>query len=338
MNFTQEFTQLGIVGGGINAVMLCNEAAKLGIKTTLLDPDLNCVGAETVNEHIIGAITPSNIEKLVLRCNRVIINTDLEFKLETKAHKSVFPAEEGLNILSNFTSLQSLLEELEIPTPHYYYQDISSEPFANLDNISLPFKIIKQFKEHSKEFVISSTDDLADFILETGDNIESFAISPITAYKEIVTFTCIYDAKKHIYAYEPMVVYNDDECLYDIDASNNLTKTMLNRLTRYNKKLLQELNNPGCYTIRYGINKSPELIDISPVIPTQGLITNCSYDISIYKQYLYFLILASLPTPRKLSSLCGYASSDEPFVFNDSRIDMYNLGDKMYYIKQCEEV
>ena len=339
--------QLGIVGGGISAVMLCNEAAKLGIKTTLLDPNIDCIGAELVNEHIIGSITPSNIDKLSLRCDALIFNQKINFKLTLKAPIPTLPSIDSLNNLYDFKNVCDLLESLEIPTPNHYYQDNTTSSFAKLEGVSLPLKLIKRFENHCEEFIALTADDLADFLLETNETVSSFIITPIEDYKNVVTFICTFDSSKKFFSYEPTISQEiiatppiaGSIIKADVEANLELSKTMLNRLTKYNKKLLQALGSHGCYTIKYGIksNKSPELIDISPQIDTCGLITNSSYDVSAYKQTLYMLYLLVLPRPNKLLSLYGYGCTikDSNYVDKSTHplIDLYNINEKYYYIK-----
>ncbi len=339
--------QLGIVGGGISAVMLCNEAAKLGIKTTLLDPGIDCIGSELVNEHIIGAITPSNIDKLSLRCDALIFNQKIDFKVNLKVEIPTLPSIDSLNTLYDFKKTSDLLDILEIPTPDYYYQDNTSSSFAKLEGVSLPLKLIKRFDTHCEEFIALTADDLADFLLETNELANSFIIAPIREYKHVVTCICTFDCSKKFFAYDPTIsreitintTSSSSSARSDVEANLELSKTMINRLTKYNKKLLQALNSHGAYTIKYGItsNKSPELIDISPQIDVSGLITNASYNVSAYKQALYMLYLSALPKPTKLLSLYGYdciiCDSNYTGKHTHQFIDLYNIGDKSYYIK-----
>ena len=342
-----KINQIGIIGGGISAIMLCNEAAKLGIKTTLLDPAIDCIGSELVNEHIIGAITPSNIEKLSLRCDVLIFNQKINFKLELKTSILTLPSIETLNTLYDFRKTNDLLEDLEIPVPDYYCQDANTACFNKLDGITLPLKLIKNFDNHCEEFIALTPDDLADFILETGTTPDSFIIAPIQDYKYTVTFICTFDSSKKFFSYEPTISHEvivdapipESKALADIEANLELSKTMINRLNKYNKKLLQSLDSMGCYTIKYGItsNKSPVLIDVSPEIDTCGLITNASYDVSIYKQVLYMIYLMILPKPEKLLSLYGYRCSicDTNYLGKSTPhfVDLYNIGNSGYYIK-----
>lgn len=292
--------QIGIVGGGASALMLCIEAAKLGISTCLLDPKINAMGAQVATEHIIAPITSENVKKLSLRCDRVIFNTKPDFEMDVKLHAPTYPRKETLNELCHLKNTMELLEMLEIPTPKTYYQDHKEEAYAQIEHLEMPFKFVKQYANYSKIMDVYTKEDLADFILEVDEEADQFLIQPIIDYKQTISCICLVDPSGKVHLYDPIeITYGQDNTCY-LKIADTLTKTMVTRLARYNRKIMKELQPVGAYTIRYGIkaNKSVELIDITPELGVGSLLTLEAYETSIFEQYVRMVLGLKVAAPQ----------------------------------------
>lgn len=292
--------QMGIVGGGASTLMLCIEAAKLGISTCLLDPKVNAIGTQVASEHIIAPITSENVKKLSLRCDRVIFNTKPDFEMNVKLHAPTYPSKETLNELCNLKNIMELLEILEIPVAKTYYQDHKEEAYAQIEHLEMPFRFVKQYKNYSKVMDIYTKEDLADFILEVDEAAEGFMLQPIIDYKQTISCICLVEENGKVHLYDPIEITYDEEDTCYLKIADTLTKTMVTRLARYNRKIIKELQPSGVYTIRYGIkaNKSVELIDITPELGVGSLLTIEAYDLSIFEQYVRMLVGMKVITPQ----------------------------------------
>lgn len=299
--------QIGIVGGGPAALMLCFEAAKLGINTCLLDPQIDCIGAAVATEHIVGSISKENIKKLSLRCDKVIFNSKPEFEIDIKLHAPIYPNKEALNEVYDLKNVWDILEVLEIPASKIYYQDSKQDTFAKIEGLKMPFRFIKQFEGYCKTMDIFSKEDLADFILEIDEDATSFILQPVEDYKQTISCICLVDSQGKVHLYHPIeVIYEEDDTCH-LKVSDQLTKTMVNRLNRYNRKLMKEIQGAGVYTVRYGIkaNKSVEFIDITPELGVGALLTLEAYDISIYEQYMKLVLDMKVATPELVAYAHG---------------------------------
>lgn len=338
MNFNG-IRQIGIVGGGTAALMLCIEAAKAGIRTSLLDPKVGCIGSQLASEHIISAITNESIQKLSLRCDVIVFNTKLDFELNTKLHSKTYPSKDTMKELCHFKNMQDILEVLEIPAPKMYYQDNKEMAFMQIEKLEMPFKFIKQYGDCTKQMDIYNEEDLADFVLEIDEDAESFILQPITKYSRVITFLCIVDDKEKAYIYDPIEesIGEDEAC--HLKIADSLSKSMLLRLNRYNKKLLKEINATGAFTIKYGVkaNKSVELIHMTPELSIAGLLTLEAYELSIYEQYLHLLL--GMPV-NKLELEANVQGTIKP-VRDDKEekgiYHFYQLGPNELYIRKDKE-
>lgn len=319
---------VGIVGGGVSALMLCIEAAKAGIATTLLDPKVDCVGAQIATEHILATINNENIEKLSLRVDAIVFNTKLDFPLECKLHCKTYPSKSAMNEMSNPKGILELLEVLEIPTATTYYQDNKEMAFEKIENLSLPFNFIKQYGSRSELKRVESHEDMADFILDMDENIDSFAIQLIPEYAKTIVSVVIVDEAGKAHIYDPLEIAYEAQKVCSVKVADDLTKTMIQKIARLNRKMIKELEGAGVYTIKYGMkaNKSLELMEITPEIDMAALLTLEAHDVSIYEQYMH-LVMDMPVIPPTLESYAHGSIKEAGKVAEKNKVyHMYNLG------------
>ncbi len=324
--------KIGIVGGGVSALMLCIEAAKAGIATTLLDPKVDCIGAHIASEHILATINNENIEKLSLRVDTIIFNQKLDFPLECKLHCKTYPSKEAMDEISNPKGFLELLEVLDIPTAQAFYQDNKEMAFEKIEGLNLPFKFIKQYGNRSEMKLVETHEDIADFILDMDEQIDSFAIQIIPEYARTIVSLVIVDESGKVHIYDPLEVNHEAKKVCSVKVTDDLTKTMIQKMMRVNRKLMKELESAGVYTVKYGIkaNKSLELIEVTPEIDMSALLTIEAHDISVYEQYMHLVMDIPVISP----TLESYAHGSIKEVGQESSkveeknraYHLYNLG------------
>lgn len=320
--------RVGIVGGGVSALMLCIEAAKAGIATTLLDPKVDCVGAQIATEHILATINNENIEKLSLRVDAIIFNTKLDFPLECRLHCKTYPSKSAMGEMSNPKGILELLEVLEIPTAPIYYQDNKEMAFEKIENLTLPFNFIKQYGSRSELKRVETHEDIADFILDMDENIDSFTIQLIPEYAKTIVSVIIVDENGKANIYDPLEITYEAKKVCSVKIADDLTKTMIQKIARLNRKMIKELEGAGVYTIKYGIkaNKSLELMEITPEIDMAALLTLEAHDASIYEQYMHLVMDMPIISPTLESYAHGTIKEAGKVVEKNKVYHMYNLG------------
>lgn len=323
-----DITKIGIVGGGVSALMMCIEAMKLGMTTTLLDPKLDCVGAQVATEHILGVVNNENIEKLSLRVDVIVFNHKLDFPLECKLHCKTYPSKSAMNEMSNPKGMLELLEILEIPMPRVYYQDNKQMAFEKIEELSLPFNFIKQIGSRSELEYIATHDDMADAILGMDEGVEAFAIQTIPSYARHLVSLVIVDENGKAQIYDPLEVSYENDTVSSMEVAANLTKTTVQKIARFNRKLIKELEGAGVYTIKYGMkaNKAIELVDITANIDMSALLTIEAHDMSIYEQYMHLIIGMPVMAPTLESLAQGTIKEINKVEEKNKPYYMYNLG------------
>lgn len=340
MSMDQE-KQIGIVGGGISSLMLCIEAAKMGIRTCLLDPKVDCIGARVATEHIVGTITKENVKKMSLRCDAMIYNTKPAFEIDIKLHTTMYPYKEQINELYRFKNIMDILELLEIPTGKIFYQENNQDTFKELEHLEMPFRFIKQYQRDVKQLDIFSKEDLKDFMMEMDEEAESFVLQPLAEYKQVIACICLVDEKGKIYQYYPIEERTEDQNIYILSIGDSLSKSMCSKLARYNRKLLKEIQGVGAFTIKYGVksNKSVEFIEITPELGAGSLLTLEAYDRSIYEQYIRMVLGMKVVAPERLYNAYGIVEASETTLDKDKIGKLYRCGfiDVYTYRDKIEE-
>lgn len=312
--------QIGIVGGGASALMICIEAAKLGISTCLLDPKVNAIGAQVATEHVVAAITNENVKKLSLRCDKLIFNAKPDFEMDVKLHAPIYPSKEALNELCSQRNILELLEVLEIPMAQVYYQDNKKDAFNQIEHMELPFRFVKQYQNYSKCMDIYTQEDLADFILEMEPEAESFILQPIPEYKQTISCICLSDETGKTHLYDPIEISYEEDGSCHLKIADTLSKTMVTRLARYNRKIMKELKLSGICTVRYGIkaNKSVEFLDMTPELGVGSLLTLEAYDMSVFEQYVRMILGMKVMAPTLEAYAHGIIKEAEAIDKNET--------------------
>ena len=334
MNLSEK-RQIGIVGGGPSALMLGLELAKLGIGTCLLDPQVNCIGASVATEHIIASINEESIKKLSLRCDGVIFNTKPEIELNVKLHAPVYPNKEALNEVSNLKNILELLELLEIPVAKYFIQDKKQDVFNKVEGLQMPFRFVKQYQGYSKQMDIFTKEDLADFILEMDEQVESFILQCIEAYKQTISCICLVEPSGKVQLYHPIGVSYEEDGTCQLEISDCFTKSMIARLNRYNRKIMKEIGAVGVFTVRYGVkaNKSVEFMDITPELGVGSLLTMEAYNSSIYEAYIR-LLLEMKTMPPVLEAYAQGTIKEMPEFDKNEVGHLYDLRDHKMSVRK----
>ncbi|MFK7901585.1 MAG: 5-(carboxyamino)imidazole ribonucleotide synthase, partial [Nitratireductor sp.] len=121
---------IGILGGGQLGRMLSVAASRLGLKTIVLEPNIDCPAAQTCNRHIVAEYDePSALEELVKSCDVIT------YEFENIPSSSVHYLEEHIALLPNSTALEKSQDRL-IEKEFLNNLGISTAPFFVIDTLS----------------------------------------------------------------------------------------------------------------------------------------------------------------------------------------------------------
>ena len=334
---------LGLVGGNLLASMLAIEAKKRGIKTFLLEPELNNIASEICDSHITASITKENIERLALKVDALVFCTSNipVLKKDTLKTCKAYPQEEGVDLVTNRVHQLTLAELAEVPTPKYYHQNNKLKFFEQMTDVSLPFKLYQLYDDRHEVMDVYTKEDLEDFIYEIDDAATEWLIEEINDYERFLSLTVLkVEEKVYVYPVQEEVL-NDEDIKY-IYMPADITKSLHTKLTRFAKKLLKEIQTEGLFTFKFGVkkNRQVELININPGITVGDVGTNHYTDFSVYEQFINLieglpvkdgeLLKPSITTVIKE----GDASHRPAFPYHHYALDRHNSLPVAIYVKE----
>nr|WP_272213266.1 hypothetical protein [Marinicella sp. W31]MDC2879214.1 hypothetical protein [Marinicella sp. W31] len=127
---------IGIIGGGQLGRMLAMAAARLSIRTVILEPDPYCPAAQVANDHIVAAYDDERaLAELARQCS--VITYEFENVPEKSAallaaQRPVYPPARALSISQDRLTEKAFLNECGIPTAGFHAVDIRADLDAAL--------------------------------------------------------------------------------------------------------------------------------------------------------------------------------------------------------------
>ncbi|MGL4738278.1 MAG: ATP-grasp domain-containing protein [Cellulosilyticaceae bacterium] len=308
---------LGIIGGNLEAALLCQQARLRGIKTTLLEQDLNNIATHFADEHITAPINNETLKKLSRRVESILFCTDSIPKVAEQIAKEypLFPSHQGLELIAGRIQQIQFAKSLEIPVPHHFYQNNKEDFFEDLENLELPFRFYQVFDTYHEVMEVLTPEELSEFIFEVNDEAREWLLESIGTYDKILSVTALKDQTGKIVLYPIQDEELDAEDVKYITTPAVLTKTATQKIQRYVRKMMKAMATEGLMCFKFGIqkNKSIELLHINAGI-TLGDIATCHYaDFSVYEQYISMLLGEPIyePTLHQASKVTIILENDE---------------------------
>lgn len=119
---------VGIVGGGQLGRMLAMAAARLSIRTVILEPQADCPAAQLANEQIVAAYDDVDaLDALAEKCDIITYefeNVPEKAALRLAANRPVFPPARALSVSQDRLTEKTYLNDCGIPTAGF--RDVTS--------------------------------------------------------------------------------------------------------------------------------------------------------------------------------------------------------------------
>lgn len=310
---TTPIRTLGIVGGNLLAAMLCLEAQKRGIQTILLEPELNNIAAEMADSHMMSTIEEQAIERLALRTDAVVFCTsDIPpLSQELQGAHRFYPSDEGINLVSNRIEQLVGATMCEVPVPKFYHQHNKVAFLKQAEEASMPFRVYQIYNDGYDAFEINEDEDMRSFIKEMDEEAIEWLIEEVSSYEKILSITALVAPQKtFVYPVQEEILGEREVKYVQLPAA--ITKNMEQKIGRYTRKLLQERETEGLFTLKFGVkkNRSLELISINPGINVGDIATNHFADLSVYEQF-FNLIERKLMKDGELMMPCTVTVAKE---------------------------
>lgn len=285
--------KIGIMGGGINAALLCLEAKKKGIQTTIVDEDMYCPASKLADEHLVAPLNKNTLFKLTQRTDAIVFTKRLEdLKGYSPLHKEKTPVYPEIEVLETLSSRERFLWAMEqkgIPIAKYKRLDSEIAVIELLKDIELPISITKHYKSQSKsnqsdEIVLLSDEDIVDLLIGKDKQVDYWLVEEIHLEAMELSIGVTRDIKKKMYTYSVSedIYHGDDWIQSHVPARIN--KTLQNKAIALAKRAVRSLDGIGAFTVNISIKENKELYvrDIHPYALANAIYTNESCNISQY--------------------------------------------------------
>lgn len=285
--------KIGIMGGGINAALLCLEAKSKGILTTIVDDDMYCPAAKVADEHLVAALNKSTLFKLIQRTDAIVFTKKLEdaddYSPLLKEKTPVYP---GIEVLETLSSRQRFLWKMEqkgVPVVKYKRLDSEVEVLELLKDIELPISITKHYKSRidhnqSDEILLLSDEDIVDLLIGKDKQVDYWLVEEIQLEAIELSIGVTRDINKKMYTYSVSEdIYDGDDWIQN-HVPARITKTLQKKAIALAKKAVKTLDGIGAFTVNISINEDKELYvrDVHPYAFTNAVYTKECCNISQY--------------------------------------------------------
>lgn len=131
---------IGIIGGGQLGRMLAMAAARLGYRTTILEPQEDCPAAQVANRHIVAAYDDSTALDELTATSAVVTYEFENVPLRAAEHLAgivrVSPPPKALEVSQDRVTEKSFLNEIGVPTARFVAIDSDEQLAAALEGFN----------------------------------------------------------------------------------------------------------------------------------------------------------------------------------------------------------
>lgn len=303
---------IGILGGGQLGRMLSIAAARLGLKTIVLEPNINCPAAQTCNRHIVADYDePTALGELVNSCNVIT------YEFENIPTSAVQYLEEKLPLLPNSAALEkshdrltekNFLNEIGIETAPYFAVNsleelqsvvMSSEFQQNLAGILKTRRLGYDGKGQARVHGTDSPAQLKEAWEATGKVpcvLEGF----VNFIREI-SIIAARDIEGNIECYDPAENIHRDGILHTSTLPAKVNDKIIQTAKTIASKILSELDYVGVMGVEFFVTGDGALIvnEIAPRVHNSGHWTEAACAINQFEQHIRAISGMKLGSPER---------------------------------------
>ena len=292
-----ELEKIGIMGGGLNSALLCLEAKKKGIKTTIVDEDMYCPAANIADEHLVAPLNEESLLKLTHRVDAVVFTKKLnrlsDYGVLLQEGIPVYPDVELLEVLSSRQKFLWKMEQNDIAIAPYKKLQDELGVFEELKNKDLPVSITQYYKDISgpreyQELIIETEEDVVDLLMIRNDEIDYWLLEERAQNMTELSIAVTRDIKNKVYTYSISEdIYEKDKWIKSYIPAR-ITKTLQNKATSLARRVIRTLEGVGAFTVKLSLTKDKELYvkEVLPYPIANAVYTNESCTISQYDHWI----------------------------------------------------
>lgn len=283
---------IGIIGGGQLGRMLAMAAAKLGLKTIVLEPQTECPAAQVANQQIIADYAdPAALEALAKQCDVITYefeNVPVEAAIALERKIAVFPPAKALEV-----SQDRLLEKQFLNT-----NGIATAPFRAVDSQA---DLEAALAEFGGQGVLKTRrfgyDGKGQRVYRKGDDAtggyEALGSVPLIlegfiAFEREISIIAARTKDGEIACYDPAENVHRDGILHTSTLPAHITGQTAEAAREAAAKLLAGMNYVGVVGIEFFLMADGTLIanEMAPRVHNSGHWTEAACVISQFEQHI----------------------------------------------------
>jgi 5-(carboxyamino)imidazole ribonucleotide synthase len=283
---------IGIIGGGQLGRMLAMAAAKLGIKTIVLEPQADCPAAQVANQQIVADYAdPAALDALAASCDVITYefeNVPVEAALSLERKIAVYPLAKALQV-----SQDRVLEKQFLNA-----NGIATAPFRAIDSQA---DLEAALAEFDGQGVLKTRrfgyDGKGQRVYRKGDDAsggyEALGSVPLIlegfiAFEREISIIAARSKQGDIVCYDPAENVHRDGILHTSTLPAHITPKTTDVARQAAAKLLEGMNYVGVVGIEFFLMADGTLIanEMAPRVHNSGHWTEAACVISQFEQHI----------------------------------------------------
>ena len=274
MSFYPLNQKIGIIGGGQLGKMMIQEAKKLGVYVTILDPTKDCPASTICDEHIVASFSDEEAMLSLAKKSDVItyefehINYEYLMKLEDLGYK-IYPSPKCLKIIQNKFTQKTILKENNINVPD----------FCLINNIEDIKRLSKDFSyplvlktctggyDGKGNYLIKSEEDIEKGFNTLNPNLDKqLMVEKFVDFNMEVSVLACGGLDKNIKVYPVGNNIHIDNILHKTVVPANISEDSRKNAIDIAYKIIDILDGVGMFCVEFFITKTGEVLvnEIAP--------------------------------------------------------------------------
>ena len=276
--------QLGILGGGQLARMLCLEAHKMGIETHVLSPDKNDPAAQVTQYWHQGDLhRKKDLVKLMSQVSFVTFESEFldpeilknavkTFKNKKKTPPRFYPKIQTMSLCQDRLPQKKTLVKYDLPTSPFQKVKILKDLEASIQELGLPLVLKKRYGGYDGygTFILKTKKDLENIqpLLEKEER--GFIAEKFIPFKKEVALIACRNSKGQVTVLPWVETHQENSrCLW---VKGPISPKGARRIESKIKKMLEGLQYVGVMGIEFFVDQNENLLvnEIAPRVHNSG--------------------------------------------------------------------
>lgn len=264
---------VGIIGGGQLGKMLAQDAASLGVRTVILEPDKNAPAAQVANEHIIAKYDNKNaLKKIARKCDVVTyefenVPSQVADVIRKQKKTRIYPPPIALKISQNRVNEKKFLSGLGIEVAPW----VEPKTKKNLE------QKIREFGEGILKTKTLGYDGKGQVVVRANNVSGVGSLAGLVLEKKI-RFVCEFSiiaarsVNGKVVCYDPAQNTHKNGILAQSVVPAKINKTVQQKAEKITKKILNKLNYVGVIGIEFFLTDNNQVLvnEIAPRVHNSG--------------------------------------------------------------------